>query len=201
MMMRDWLAVAAAIGLCGAAAGQEGQRIFNGKDLAGWEGAAGWWTVEDGAIVGRQGPGGTPGDLLTEKQWANFELELEWKMKWPGNSGIWFRYVSAKAAYQADILDQASHPGVLSGSLYCTGKAFIAENRDASSVKKDGWNKMRIRAAGDRFTIEQNGKRVVDKSDGTFSAPGSIGIQLHAGKAFEGMEIRVRKMRIRSLDQ
>jgi Domain of Unknown Function (DUF1080) len=175
--------------------------IFDGKTLDGWkqQGKA-VWAVKDGAITGRQGPGGAAGDLLTEKQWANFELELEWSMTWPGNSGIWFRYVSAKSAYQADILDQASHPGVLSGSLYCTGKAFIAENRDAASVKKDGWNKMRIRAMGDEITIEQNGKRVIEKRDGTFPGPGSIGIQLHAGKDFETMEIRLRKARIRSLD-
>jgi len=175
--------------------------LCDGRTLKGWkqEGKA-VWAVENGAIVGRQGPGGVAGDLLTEKQWGNFEVELEWSMKWPGNSGIWFRYVSAQSAYQADILHQSSQPGALSGSLYCTGKAFIAENRDATSVKKDGWNRMRIRAMGDEFTIEQNGKRVVQTRDKTFSGPGSVGIQLHAGKAFEGMEIRVRNVRIRSLD-
>src|SRR5512140_3735222 len=94
--------------------------LFDGKSLNGWkqEGKA-VWEAKGGEIVGRQGPGGAAGDLLTEKQWANFEVELEWKMTWPGNSGIWFRYTNAKAAYQADILDQSSHPGVLSGSLYC----------------------------------------------------------------------------------
>ena len=176
--------------------------LCDGKTLKGWkqEGKA-VWEVQGGTIVGRQGPGGTAGDLLTEKQWANFEVELEWSMKWPGNSGIWFRYVSAKSAYQADILDQSSHPGVLSGSLYCMGKAFIAENRDAASVKKDGWNKMRIRAMGDEVTVELNGRVVVQTRDQTFSGPGSIGIQLHAGKDYEGMEISVRKMRIRSFDK
>lgn len=175
--------------------------LCDGRTLNGWkqEGKA-VWEVKDGAIVGRQGLGGAAGDLLTEKQWTNFEVELEWSMTWPGNSGIWFRYVSAKSAYQADILDQSSHPGVLSGSLYCTGKAFIAENRDAASVKKDGWNKMRIRAVGEDITIEQNGKQVIQMRDRTFPGPGSIGIQLHAGKAFDNMEIRLRKMRIRSLD-
>jgi hypothetical protein len=175
--------------------------LCDGRTLNGWQqqGKA-VWEVKDGVIVGRQGPGRAPGDLLTEKQWADFELELEWSMTWPGNSGIWFRYVSAKSAYQADILDQSSHPGVLSGSLYCTGKDFIAENRDATSVDKTGWNRMRIRAAGDKFTIEQNGKKVIQAQDHTFSGPGRVGIQLHAGDVFEAMEIRVRKIRIRSLE-
>jgi hypothetical protein len=186
-----------------AAAGAEPKwvSLFDGETLKGWKelGKAAW-AVRDGAIAGRQGPGGAAGDLLTEQQWANFELELEWSMTWPGNSGIWFRYVSAKSAYQADILDQKSHPGVLSGSLYCTGKAFIAENRDPSSVKQEGWNRMRVRAAGDEITIESNGKRVIEKRDATFPGPGSVGIQLHAGKDFENMEIRVRKIRIRPLN-
>jgi hypothetical protein len=39
----------------------------------------------------------------------------------------------------------------------------------------------------------------VDIRDGTFRGPGSIGIQIHKGKAFEGMEVRLRKLRIRAL--
>ena len=31
----------------------EPQQLVNGKDLAGWEGDPGIWSVEDGAIVGR----------------------------------------------------------------------------------------------------------------------------------------------------
>lgn len=173
--------------------------LCDGKTLTGWkaEGKADW-SVENGAIVGRQGPGGTAGDLFTEKQWTNFELEAEWRMRWPGNSGIWFRRTAPKTGYQADFLDEPHYPGVLSGSLYCMGKAFIAENRDAASVRKDGWNRLRIRAVGDEITIEQNGRRVVQVRDGTFTA-GAVGIQVHAGKQFEGMEVRVRKLRLRAL--
>lgn len=193
--------------VCGAAfvahrevGGQGWTSLFDGKTLSGWkaEGSADW-SIQDGAIVGRQGPGGTAGDLFTEGQWADFELEAEWWMRFPGNSGVWFRRTGPKTGYQADFLDQPSHPGVLSGSLYCMGKAFIAENRDASSVNKNGWNKLRIRAAGDRITIEQNGKKVVEVRDGTFAGAGSIGIQVHAGKQFEGMEVRVRNLRLRPL--
>ena len=199
MKRREFIVTAAMTGV--ASAKSEWVSLSDGKTLKGWKqtGKA-QWEVKDGAIVGRQGAGGAAGDLLTEQQWKNFEAELEWNMKWPGNSGIWFRYSNPDSAYQADILDQSSHPGVLSGSLYCAGKMFIAENRDASSVNKEGWNRMRIRAQGDEITIEQNGKRVIQMRDKTFPGPGSIGIQLHAGKSFEGMEIRVRKLRVRSLD-
>ena len=200
MIVRTCWAVVLSLA-AGAAQAQPGWlSLFDGTSLAGWkaEGKADW-RIQDGAIVGRQGAGGTAGDLFTEKQWSDFELEAEWTMRFPGNSGIWFRYAGPKTGYQADFLDQPSHPGVLSGSLYCMGKAFIAENRDASSVNKNGWNKLRIRAAGDRITIEQNGKKVVEVRDGTFAGAGSIGIQVHAGKQFEGMEVRVRNLRLRPL--
>ena len=174
--------------------------LFDGKTLNGWkaEGNAAW-TVEDGAIVGRQGSNGGSGDLFTEQQWADFEFEAEWKMKWPGNSGIWFRRSKPGTGYQADFLDQPSHPGVLSGSLYCMGKQFIGENRDPGSFDKTGWNQLRIRAAGDDLTVELNGKQVVQVRDTAFPGPGSIGIQAHAGKHFDGMEVRVRHIRIRPL--
>lgn len=174
--------------------------LIKGNSLSGWkaEGKA-TWSVQDGAIAGSGAPGGTGGDLFTERQWTDFELEAEWKMRWPGNSGIWFRWSGPKTGYQVDFLDQSNQPGILSGSLYCMGKAFIAENRDPATVKKDGWNRLRIRAVGDRFTVEQNGTKVVDVRDASFPGPGSIGIQVHTGKAFDGMEVRVRSLRLRPL--
>ncbi|HTS62171.1 MAG TPA: DUF1080 domain-containing protein [Candidatus Acidoferrales bacterium] len=188
---------------CGAclAQGPPWIPLFDGKTLNHWrsEGKAAW-SVADGTITGRQGPGGGAGELLTEDKWADFELEAEWKMRFPGNSGIWFRYTDSKSAYQADILDEPkSYPDAFSGSLYCMGKAFLARNSDPSTVHQDDWNRMRIRASGDLIVIALNGKEVVRINDGTFRAAGHIGIQVHAGKEFENMEIRVRAIRLRPL--
>jgi len=196
------LLAAAALTTASAAESAKWLAPFNGRDLKGWkaEGNAAW-SVVDGSIVGRQGPGGAAGDLFTEAQWPDFELEAEWKMRFPGNSGIWFRVAGPKTGYQVDFLDQPSHPGVLSGSIYCMGKAFIAENRDAATVNRDGWNRMRLRVIGDEIALEQNGKKVVQIRDGAFPGPGSIGIQVHAGKAFEGMEVQVRNFRLRPLSR
>lgn len=174
--------------------------LFDGKSLNGWHsGGKARWSVENGELVGRQGEDGGSGDLFTNAQWKDFELEAEWKMRWPGNSGIWFRYTGPQSAYQADILDQPDQPGILSGSLYCMGKAFIASNRDAGSVNKNGWNRMRVVARGDHLVIESNGRKVVDTRDATFRAAGFVGIQIHGGKDFTGMEVRVRNLRLRAL--
>lgn len=197
-MTRRFLLLGA--GLAPIAARTPRLRIFDGKTLRGWkaEGNA-TWLVENGELVGRQGPGGAEGDLFTEAVWTDFELECEWRMKFPGNSGVWFRVAGPRSGYQVDFLDQPSHPGVLSGSLYCMGKAFIAENRDAASVHKDGWNRMRLTVQGDRMVVVQNGTTVVDLRDGTFAGPGRVGIQIHKGKAFDGMEVRLRELRLRAI--
>jgi hypothetical protein len=99
--------------------------------------------------------------------------------------------------YQADFLDQPSHPGVLSGSLYCMGKAFIAENRRPETVRRDGWNHLAVRAKGDHLVVRLNGATVADVRDTAFPGPGSLGIQIHAGAAFAGMEVRMRRVRVR----
>jgi type 1 glutamine amidotransferase len=104
--------------------------LFNGKDLAGWveEGKA-HWEVKDGVLIGRQGANNAPGDLLTDKDFGDFELKVTFRVVWPANTGVWYRYQSASKALQADILEY-QNPFALTGSLYCTGKMFIALNTD-----------------------------------------------------------------------
>ena len=48
--------------------------LFDGKTLNGWTGAKDAYKVEDGAIVCVQG---TAGNLLTEKEYADFEIRFE----------------------------------------------------------------------------------------------------------------------------
>jgi len=103
-------------------------RIFNGKDLAGWNGNPKFWSVKDGAITGQttaENPtkgntfliwtNGTPGD---------FELRCSFKLV-PGdaqgfaNSGIQYRSKVADPAnwvvggYQADMEAGPTFSGIL----------------------------------------------------------------------------------------
>ena len=173
--------------------------LFNGQDLTGWhtEGNS-HWEVQQGVLVGRQGPNNAPGDLLTDAEFDNFELTVVFKMHWPGNSGVWYRYQSANQAFQADILEY-KEPFALTGSLYCTGKMFIARNTDAKLVRRDDWNTLVIRAVGDRQVITLNGTQVADVRD-TTSDHGRIGFQIHAGREFEPMRIFIQSAKLRQLD-
>jgi hypothetical protein len=51
------------------------------------------WSVEDGAIVGRQDPAepGWGGYLVSEDTFGDFELELEMKPDWPADTGVMVR--------------------------------------------------------------------------------------------------------------
>lgn len=183
-------------------AGGPGQWIslFDGKTLNGWrvEGNADW-RVQDGAIVGRQGAGNKGGDLYTNQQWKDFEVEAEFQMTSPGNSGLWFRVSPSQPGYQVDWIDEPDWPNVYSGSLYCMGKAFLVKNSDPKTVRKTGWNRVRLVVKGDSITVEMNGTQVVKTTDSTFPNEGSIGIQTHQGTGVNGMEVRVRSIRLRPL--
>ena len=69
--------------------------IFNGKDMAGWEGKEGWWNVEDGALTARSTEE-RPCKIHNYLMWrggtaeGDFELKLSYKID-GGNSGVQFR--------------------------------------------------------------------------------------------------------------
>jgi len=73
---------------------KEWQSLFDGHSLAGWRGFKSKvrplsWEVRDGAIHRRPGvKEDDGGDLCTERQFQDFELELEWKIAQGGNSGV-----------------------------------------------------------------------------------------------------------------
>lgn len=174
------------------------QRIFNGKDLAGWKTSGrATWTVREGNIVGTQGEDNAPGDLFTQATYGDFLLKVTYRVQWPCNSGIWFRYQSPDKAYQADVLEY-KNPECYSGTLYCSGKMFLAMNTDKSIVNRQSWNTMVIRAEGDHLQIWLNDHQVADVHDNTTDA-GHIGFQIHAGSHFGPMKIIVRDVLLEPL--
>ncbi|MHC4192214.1 MAG: 3-keto-disaccharide hydrolase [Planctomycetota bacterium] len=156
-------------------------KLFNGRDLTGWETSGGAkWVVQDGLLVGTQGESNAPGDLFTKQTYKDVVASLTYRVEWPCNSGLWFRYQSPKKAYQADILEYKK-PVCYSGTLYCPGKMFIAMNEDKTLVDRDGWNTIKVRAEGDHIQTWINGHQVADVHDDTTDS-GRIGFQIHQGE-------------------
>lgn len=91
--------------------------LFNGKDLGGWHmynsSNAVNWIVEDGVLF----TVGGNGDIVTDEEFENFVLEVEWKIENEGNSGI-FYYVIEDEKYKTiwetgpefQIIDENNYP-------------------------------------------------------------------------------------------
>jgi len=142
--------------------------LFDGESLAGWhnfgsDGPVEGWEVEDGCLV-RTGPGG---DLVTDGEFEDFELRLEWRISRGGNSGIFFHVRDDLGAVwesgpEMQVLDDREHadgvsPLTSAGANY----ALVAPARDV--VRPLGlFNEARIRVEGGRVTHWLNGERIVD---------------------------------------
>ncbi|MCX5644899.1 MAG: DUF1080 domain-containing protein [Phycisphaerae bacterium] len=179
---------------------KEYTKLFNGKDLTGWEATGNArWVVQDGQLVGTQGDKNAPGDLFTTQSFRDFETIVTYRLEWPCNSGVWFRFQTPGKAYQADILEY-KNPVAYSGSLYCPGysKLFLAINTDKTLENHTGWNTIKIRAQGDHLQIWLNGRQTADVHDTTTDS-GKIGFQVHPGAEFGPMKIVVREVSIKEL--
>ena len=168
--------------------------LFNGKDLTGWkpEGTA-LWSVEDGCLLGTQ-TDGKGGNLYTEKHYDNFECRFTYRVVWPANSGIWFR-----DKYQFDIL-KYKNPLTYSGALYYPGcpTTFAFVNLDESIENRDGWNEGQVYANGDKFIHWLNGRKIGEATVNKI-AKGKVGVQVHPGAGFKGMQITIKSIEIRPL--
>ncbi|HAA51688.1 MAG TPA: DUF1080 domain-containing protein [Planctomycetaceae bacterium] len=154
---------------------------FNGKNLSGWKGlmAGGngnpikraalgkeaykaaqaeadadmkaHWQVVDGALV-FDGKGRS---LCTARDYGDFEMLVDWKIKEKGDSGIYLR-----GSPQVQIWDPKLR-NIGSGGLYNNQK-----NPSSPPVIADKpvgeWNSFRIKMVGEKVWVWLNGVRVVD---------------------------------------
>ena len=113
------------------------ESLFNGKDLTGWKGKEGFWSVQDGAITGEtktdfKGPntflvwqGGEP---------ANFEVRFKYRI-YAGNSGVQYRskLINEEAmqvgGYQGDFEAGTTYSGILYNEAGVAGKRGIMAKR------------------------------------------------------------------------
>jgi hypothetical protein len=168
--MRNALCVVVLLGLAGTVIGDDWKPLFNGKDLSGWQNAAGkqperGWKAEDGALVrGEKG-----GDLWTKDRFGDFVLELEFKAE--GNSGVFFRTDNPRDNVQTGIemqVDRASR----AVSKHSVGAMYdlLAPSKNAA---KDGeWNKVQITAQGGRIQAVMNGEPIIDMDVDQWATPG-----------------------------
>jgi hypothetical protein len=175
--------------------------LFNGKDLTGWKVFKGklsvWGADPKEKLLFVKGKGG--GWLMTEKEYADFELRLEYKVQVNGNSGVALRAPlrghTSRDGMEIQILDDNGpaykklKPWQYIGSIYGVVPPSKRATRPAGQ-----WNRLRIVAKGRRVRVEVNGTKVVDANlddykekhakehPGILRKKGHLGLQSHDGR-------------------
>ncbi len=149
------------------------QVLFDGKTTKGWHtygkttvGNA--WKIADGAVYVdpsiKEG-----GDLVTDNEYENFDLKLEWKISKNGNSGIMIFVKEDAAKYnetyvtgpEIQVLDNEGHPD---GKItkHRAGDLYDLIKSSSEPVKPVGkWNQAEIIANKGKLQIFLNGTNVV----------------------------------------
>jgi hypothetical protein len=158
--------------------------LFNGRDLTGWKGLLARpndnplkratlardvlaaeqakadaqmradWKVENGALVYR---GSGFNNLVSARDYANFELFVDWKINAQGDSGLYLR-----GNPQVQIWDTLAETRnqVGSGGLFNNKKARSTPLLRADHLTGE-WNRFHILMLGDKVTILLNDQYVV----------------------------------------
>ncbi|WP_161887856.1 3-keto-disaccharide hydrolase [Pontibacter russatus] len=159
------------------AANEEWTPLFDGTTTEGWhtygsDSVGQAWTIADGALyldpsAKQDGQGG--GDLVTDEEYDDFHLKLDWKISENGNSGIIFYVEEDTAKYantyntglEMQVLDNEGHPDAKINK-HRAGDLYDLIASDPETVKPAGeWNHVEIISKDGNLELYQNGEKVV----------------------------------------
>jgi hypothetical protein len=179
-------------------------KLFNGKNLDGWEGHEEYWSVKDGVIVGKNTDEVKVSTyLVTKQKFSDFRLLATVKLVDGGKSDmhsgitLWGHLAPEKGdkyTYMGHLVMFPSGWGMY--DLHRRGGLPV----DGAPAKKVGkqkdWNDLEILAQGNRVRVAVNGTQVVDWRDPEpkLIEEGPIGLQLHANK--ESQEVHFKDLTI-----
>jgi len=137
--------------------------LFNGKDLSGWRlvdpNTLNGWSARDGLLVNNpiqeEGkPHKNYGNLQTEQEFSDFNLQLEVCVSSNQNSGIYLRGI-----YEVQVADTYgreldSHN---MGGVYSRIKPTLSAEKPPGQ-----WQTMEITLVDRHVTVVLNGKRIID---------------------------------------
>ena len=150
--------------------------LFDGKTTNGWhsylKNGPGAWSVVAGALTLDPKAEGQ-GDLVTDKEYENYELSLEWKIAEGGNSGIIFGVhedPSLNQTYLSGIEMQVLDDVKAEDNKLATHRAGALYDMKAPAypAKPAGeWNKVKIKKLNGHLTFWMNGKEVINVQMGS----------------------------------
>ena len=155
------------------------QLLFDGQSTKGWRKYGGEaigeaWKITDGAIYldtanKKDGKIVGGGDIVTDEEYENFHLKLEWKISENGNSGIMFYVNEDTAMYnkpyetgpEMQVLDNNGHPDAKI-IKHRAGDLYDLISSVEETVKPAGeWNLAEVKCVNAKLELYLNGKNVV----------------------------------------
>jgi hypothetical protein len=153
--------------------------LFDGKTSAGWMNAKtkkfpeSGWNIKDGILIFDpstiSATGG--GDIVTVDKFRNFELNVDFKYKLGGNSGIKYfidteknNGTLASIGCEYQILDDKNHPDAklgISGNRTLAGLYDLIAPKPKLDNGPDKWNRAKIIVNGNHVEHWLNGQMTV----------------------------------------
>jgi len=137
------------------------QPLFNGKDLSGWKtigNAPSAWKVVDGILrndaVQEPGKHKSYANIRTEREFEDFNIQLEFRVPADGNSGVYLRGI-----YEVQV---ANSYGKRNDSHNCG--ALYSRIMPSENVSKPPgeWQTFDITLVDRHLTVIHNGKKTID---------------------------------------
>lgn len=146
--------------------------LFDGKSVNNWKtfngGEVTGWKIVDG-VLNNSGVGSDHGgDIITKKQYSNFELYMEWKIAPESNSGVFFHVQEGftNAIYETgpeyQLLDDKGWPTKLEDHQYSGANYAMHVPQNAEVVPIGEWNTTRIVVNGPHVEHWLNNTKVVE---------------------------------------
>jgi len=163
--------------------------LFNGKDLTGWKVmGSGRWTAFDGVLTGATTTETGTGWLMSESEFTDFELNLEYKLDPGSNSGIFLRAwpegdLSGSQFQEIQLLDDEAPafasipPDRRNGSLF----GRIAPSKPSKAPANE-WNRLKVRLTGQELQVTMNDVETIRQTQYSQRSSGRIGLQLYPNK-------------------
>jgi hypothetical protein len=152
--------------------------LFDGATTKGWHGYNGRptpaWSVADCALhtAGTEGNYGSDlrADLVTDRQYTNFELSLEWKASTGGNSGVLYGVIESpkyEAAWETgpeyQLIDDVGFPEKLEEWQKAGADYAMHLPNDQKQLKPVGeWNTTKIAVNGTHVEHWLNGRKILE---------------------------------------
>ncbi len=186
-------------------------RLFNGRDLTGWRADSGQpadWKTENSQMVVSRTPDMPSGWLVTEKEYGDYVLRLQFQLTPGSQSGVALRAAGdgSPRYLEVQLCDDTSAGtpnAVPTGTLvWAAGAPFLPPDPAAALKPLGEWNDLVIELREQTLRVLVNGKSVrsndlayLSKQPGALPdlqrSKGRIGLQAQAGTArFRNIEIQ-----------